>query len=113
MVLLLTAFIVFSINGAFLGARHAREFFNSGPMMVFWVVLLLTFIGGFAVYASLRKRFSILLIHAGCLLVLGGGMIGSEAGHHLLNRIFDKQSFEKGEMTLQRAIIQSRFFRRG
>jgi len=98
--LVLTVFTVFSIYGAFLGAKQAKVFFNSRSMIVFWCFLLLLFGVGFFVYASLRKRFSLLMIHAGCVLVLTGGMIGSQRGHALLDRLLQKDSFVKGTMLL-------------
>ncbi|OQY03588.1 MAG: hypothetical protein B6I25_07910 [Planctomycetales bacterium 4572_13] len=97
---LLTAFTVFSVYGAFLGAQRAKVFFNSMPMIVFWCFLLLLFVVGFFVYVSLRKRLSLMLIHAGCVLVLAGGMVGSQRGHALLDRLFQKGSFVKGMMSL-------------
>ena len=91
---------MFSIYGAFVGAERASVFFNSTPMVIFWCLLLLVFMVGFFVYASLRKRFSLLLIHAGCVLVLAGGMVGSQRGHILLNRLLQKHSFTKGNISL-------------
>jgi len=79
--LLLGGFTIASVYGAFVGAERAQTFFNSMPMVVFWCVLLLMLIVGFGVYLSLRKRFGLLLIHLGCILVLTGGMYGSEKGH--------------------------------
>ena len=105
---LLTVFVIFSVNGAFLGAQRAQVFFNSTPMMVFWGVLLLVLTAGFFMYASLRKRFGLMLIHGGCLLVLAGGVLGSEAGCRFFNRIFDKQSFTKGKMTLHQGQSSNR-----
>ena len=81
MLSLLGAFTVFSIYGAFIGAERAQVFFNSIPMVAFWCVLLVTLVVGFFVYVSLRKRSTLMLIHLGCILVLAGGMIGSEKGH--------------------------------
>ena len=79
--LLLATLTVCSIYGAFVGAERSQTFFNSTPMVVFWCVLLGLLIIGFGVYLSLRKRFGLLLIHAGCVLVLAGGIYGSEKGH--------------------------------
>ena len=98
--LLLAVFIIFSVNGAFMGARRAQGFFNSAPMMIFWGVLLISLLIGFLVYASLRKRLSLMLIHAGCLLVLIGGMIGSERAHKLTNRLLGQGTFTEGQMNL-------------
>ncbi len=106
--LLLAVFIIFSVNGAFMGARRAQAFFNSIPMMTFWGVLLFVLIAGFFMYASLRKRFGLMLIHGGCLLVLGGGVLGSEAGFRFFNQLFDQQSFTKGQMTLHQGQSSNR-----
>jgi hypothetical protein len=90
----------FSIYGAFIGAERARAFFNSLPMAIFWCVLLGLLVIGFFVYGSLRKRTGLLLIHFGCVLVLAGGMYGSEKSHALMNRFVQNPSFSKGSMTL-------------
>lgn len=99
-VLLLTGFIIFSVYGAFAGARGAQRFFNSVPMTIFWGFLLCVLIAGFFVYTSMQKRFALMLIHLGCVFVLAGGMYGSEKGHALTNRLFEKQVFTEGTMTL-------------
>lgn len=106
--LLLAVFIIFSINGAFMGARRAQAFFNSVPMMIFWGVLLIVLIAGFFIYASLRKRFGLMLIHGGCLLVLAGGVLGSEAGFRFFNRVFEKQSVTRGQMMLHQGQSSNR-----
>ncbi len=127
---LLTAFTVFSVRGAFMGAERAKVFFNSVPMVVFWYFLLLLFVAGFLVCASLRKRWSLLAIHAGCVLVLVGGMVGSEKGHKLSadateickrlisrwlpsqqnndsEQSFQKHSFTKGNMSLHQGQLSN------
>lgn len=97
----LAVLIVFSIQGAFYGAERAQFFFNSLPMVIFWSVLLAFFVIGFFIYLSLRKRLGLLLIHAGCVLVLIGGMYGSEKAHQLSGRLFQKETLTKGSMSLQ------------
>ena len=77
-------------------------------MMIFWCVLLLCLLTGFLIYVSLRKRFSLMLIHAGCVLVLAGGMLGSEIGHRVFNRVFDQHLFTKGQMSLQQGEASNR-----
>ncbi|MEN8127198.1 MAG: cytochrome c biogenesis protein ResB [Planctomycetota bacterium] len=84
-----------------MGAERAKVFFNSMPMVLFWCLLLLLFIIGFFVYASLRKRWPLTAIHAGCILVLAGGMVGSEKGHPLVDRFLGKSSFTKGTLELR------------
>lgn len=97
---MLLALIVFSIYGAFLGAESAARFFNSTPIVIFWIILLELLIAGFFVYRPLTKRVGLAAIHSGCILVLAGGMIGSDKGHSLQNRLFEQQTFTKGFMSL-------------
>lgn len=99
-VFLLLSLTVFSIYGAFLGAQRAGIFFTSTPMVVFWSLFLLLLLVGFFVYTSLRKHLSLMAIHAGCILVLGGGMIGSQKGHAMMNDLFGQQLFREGNITL-------------
>lgn len=99
--LLLTGFIGFSVKAAFMGAQRAQTFFNSTPITIFWSFLLVVLIAGFFVYASLRKRFALRLIHLGCILVLAGGMYGSQKGHILLGRFLQTQSLTKGKLSLR------------
>ena len=98
--LLLAIFTVLSIYGAFLGAQRAKVFFNSVPMTGFWCFLFLLFVTGFFVYPSLRRRFALMAIHAGCVLVLAGGMVGSAKGHILLDRLLRMHSLTRGSMLL-------------
>lgn len=107
-VLLLVVFIALSIGGAFMGAERAQVFFNSVPLVVFWGLLFLTLLIGFFVYVSLRKRLLLTLIHAGCVLVLAGGMLGSEAGNQVYQRITGQPSFTKGWMSLHRGLSSNR-----
>lgn len=100
-VLFLVAFIVCSVYGAFIGAQQARAFFNSPVLIVFWCLLLVFMLAGFAVYASLRKRYSLLLIHLGFLLVLAGGMIGSDMGLHISNQFIDPNIIPTGVIQLR------------
>ncbi|RKY14016.1 MAG: hypothetical protein DRP52_01170 [Planctomycetota bacterium] len=100
--LFLTALTVFSVFGAFIGAGRAGRFFNSTPLALFWCLLFVFFITGFFVYASLRKNLVLMTIHAGCILVLAGGMAGSAKGRLLFDRLFDEHSFTRGAMSLHR-----------
>ncbi len=49
-----------------------------------------------------------MMIHAGCVLVLAGGMIGSQRGHALLGRLFQKDSFVRGTMSLHQGQSSNR-----
>lgn len=109
MIVLLLAFLTAcSVYGAFQGAQDARAFFNSTPMAVFWMLLLGLLIIGFFFYVSLRRRLWLTLIHAGCIFVLAGGMYGSEKGHVLTSRFFQKQAFTKGMIALRQGQASDR-----
>lgn len=74
---------VLSVWGAFAGARRAGEFFNSLPMAVFWVSFVAILAGGFVVCRGLQVRPWMLITHAGLVLILVGGLWGSEKAHEL------------------------------
>lgn len=100
-VVLLAILADFSMLGAFAGAERAKLFFNSMPLVIFWCVLLLLFVAGFVVFPSLRKRKMLLLIHAGLVLVLAGGMYGSALSHSLLNRFTGASQVTRAFMFLR------------
>ena len=80
--MLLVAFwAVMSVNGAFMGPARAKAFFNTLPMSVFWCVLLAGLLASPLLYAGIRKRPAMLMLHVGCSLVLAGGLWGSEFSH--------------------------------
>ena len=80
LIILLTAM---SIYGAFIGADRAKMFFNSTPSVVFWVLLALALIAGLIAFRRLIRVPGLLLMHAGCILVLIGAALGSERGYKL------------------------------
>ena len=101
-VFFLSSLAALSVYGAFMGAARARVFFNSVTMAVFWCLLLVFLAAGFGIYPLLKKRYSLILIHGGCMLVLAGGLYGSQAGHDVYARLFGGPSFTKGAMQLGR-----------
>ena len=80
LIILLTAM---SVYGAFIGADRAKMFFNSIPSVVFWVLLALALIAGLVAFRRLICVPGLLLMHAGCILVLIGAALGSERGYKL------------------------------
>jgi len=98
---------VLSIVGAFLGAAGARAMFNSIPMEVFWVVLTAMLAAGFFVFRPLRSRLwtprglGLAAVHAGCVLVLAGGMVGSDAGQRLAERLGRPHKVRSGFMIIR------------
>jgi hypothetical protein len=89
-----------SIYGAFLGADGARKFFNSVPASVYWVALTLAIGAGTFVFPRLLRVPGLLLIHAGCVFVLVGGVLGSQAGHNIDRRILTRNRIRAGKMVI-------------
>ncbi|MHC4072944.1 MAG: cytochrome c biogenesis protein ResB [Planctomycetota bacterium] len=80
LIILLT---VLSVYGAFIGADRAQAYFNSVPLAIFWGILALALIAGLVVFRRLIRVPGLLLMHAGCILILGGGALGSKMMHEL------------------------------
>ena len=97
---------VLSIVGARLGAGAARLLFNSIPMAAFWVALAALLVAGFLVFRGLRSRLwtprglGLAAVHAGCVLILIGGMVGSDAGHRLAGWLLGSEKIRSGYMTI-------------
>jgi len=92
--------IVLSIAGAFCGAQKAKSVFNSVPVAVYWFVLAALLVAGFFMFCRLLHDPGLLTIHAGCLLVLIGGLWGSQAGHQLAERFLGIQKIPNGYMAI-------------
>jgi hypothetical protein len=100
----LTAIILLallSIYGAFLGAERAQAFFNSLPLAFYWFALAALLVTGIAVFRRLLEVPSLLLLHLGSILVLAGGMWGSNAGHAMQKELFGLDRITKGLMKME------------
>jgi cytochrome c biogenesis protein ResB len=86
--------ILLSIYGAFLGSEQAGNFFNSPVLVAYWFVLGLMLIAGIVIFQRLW------LIHFGCVLVLLGAMLGSDAGHALQQKLLGINKIHKGLMLI-------------
>ena len=89
-----------SIYGAFIGAQKAQSFFNSLPMAVYFSALAVLLAVSFLIFKRLIRVPELFLIHAGCILVLAGGMWGSEAGHKLQKKLFGIDKIRSGRMVI-------------
>ena len=98
--LLIVALTVLSIVGAFLGTEQAKELFNSPALVFFWVAFTILLTGGMLIFIRLRREAGLLLIHSGCVLVLVGGMWGSQAGYQLLREYFGSAKVPQGYMAI-------------
>ncbi|MFO8013031.1 MAG: cytochrome c biogenesis protein ResB [Phycisphaerae bacterium] len=104
----LAVLAVLSIVGAFLGAEDARALFNSAPVTVYWIGLALLLAAGFVVYPRLVKRPAGLAMHLGVLLILGGGMWGSDTAHAVRGTLFDAEKVPRGFMAIQEGTRENR-----
>lgn len=89
---------VLSIYGAFIGAERAQAFFNSLPLAVYWFATVALLAAGIILFPRLLRVPSLLLMHAGCILVLLGAMWGSKPGHTLQSRLFGIDTIPEGQM---------------
>jgi hypothetical protein len=97
---LIVILIVLSIYGAFIGPERAEQFFNRHPLAVYWMALAMLLIIGIAAFRRLVRVPGLLLIHAGCVLILAGGMWGSQAGHNLQKKLFGTDKIHSGRMAI-------------
>ena len=100
--------IALSIAGAFCGAQEAKLLFNSTPLKIYWYLLAILFVAGFTEFPRLLRKPSLLLIHTGCLLVLTGGMLGSDAGHRLAKRFLGIDKIPNGYMVIHEENSENR-----
>jgi len=97
---LIILLIFLSVYGAFIGAGRAKSFFNSLPLAVYWITLILLLIVGILVFRRLICVPWLLFIHAGCILILAGAVWGSQAGLKLQSRLFGADKIPVGQMAI-------------
>ncbi len=83
-----------------MGAEKAKFFFNSIPLAFYWYGLAVLLLAGLVEFPRLLRKPGLFMIHSGCLVVLGGSMWASEAGHRLSNRFFGTQKIPNGYMRI-------------
>ena len=96
-ILLLT---ILSIVGAFIGAQHARQFFNSIPLAAYWMTLAILLIAGIVFFHRLKSIRGLFLIDIGCVVVLAGGIWGSPAGLKIQDSLFGTNTIRAGIMPI-------------
>ncbi len=99
---------VLSIYGAFIGAERAQEFFNRVPLAVYWVFFAALLAVGIVVFRRLVRVPGLLLIHAGCVLILAGGMWGSKLGTDLQKRLLGIEKIREGRMIIYEGTTENR-----
>ena len=94
------SFAILSVLGAFGGAQKAKLFFNSSPLIINWFCLGLLLTIGFFRCLKMHGKNALVMIYAGCLLVLAGSMWGSQTGHTLRANLFNIQKIPEGYMII-------------
>jgi hypothetical protein len=89
---LVVLLIILSIYGAFLGSYQAKSFFNSPVLSAYWLILTALLAAAFAAFRRLLRLPGLLLIHAGCILILAGALLGSVTGLKVQNQFCRKAS---------------------
>ena len=97
--LLLLLLTGLSVYGAFLGAERARRFFNSIPLIVYWIFTAILIIASLLCFKKLRRP-SALFMHIGAVLVILGSMSASEKAHEIRRRLFNRPKPVEGLMLL-------------
>ena len=99
--LILTVLLaVLSVVGAFYGAEKASQFFNSLPLIVYWLVLMTFLVAGLITFRRLIRVPGLLLVHLGCVFILVGAMWGSNGGHRLQKKLFGLDKVPFGYMMI-------------
>lgn len=93
---------ILSIAGAFLGPARSKALFNSVPLAVFWFLLAALLVVGVLAFQRLRRSPGLLVMHLGSVLVLGGAMWGSDAGHEAAARLLGESKIPSGYMLICR-----------
>ncbi len=83
----LAALGALAVVGAFKPTDEARAMFTSWPLVALWLALCGLLAAGFVVFGVFRRRVGVAAMHAGCVLVIGGTMWGSQTGHEFQRRL--------------------------
>lgn len=91
---------ILSVFGAFLGAERAEQFFNSIPLAIYWAAFAVLLVAAIASFHQLLHIRGLFLIHIGCVLVLAGGIWGSQAGLKIQDALFGTDTIRAGQMII-------------
>jgi len=99
--LLMVVLLVFlAVYGAFIGPYRAKSFFNSPVLAAYWLALTALLAAASVVFRRLIRPGGLLLIHAGCILVLAGAIWGSETCLEVQNRLLGTDKIQTGQMVI-------------
>jgi hypothetical protein len=105
---LILVWFALSVYGAFLGAAEARALVNRVPLVIYWIVLAVVLAAGVVLFPRLQRQPGLLAMHVGVVLVILGGMWGSEAGHSVQKRLFDRDKLRMGQMVIYEGVAENR-----
>ncbi len=88
------------VYGAFLGSYEAKNFFNSPALSAYWLAFMAFLAAAFVTFRRLIRLPGLLLIHAGCILILAGAVWGSGTGLKIHNRLFGTDKIQMGQMVI-------------
>ncbi|MGB7581524.1 MAG: cytochrome c biogenesis protein ResB [Sedimentisphaerales bacterium] len=103
LILLLT---LLSIYGAFIGAESAKGVFNSIPLAVYWLAFAILLISAIAIFRRLLCFRGLFLIHLGCIIILAGGIIGSQTGFRIQDKLFGTDTIHAGQMIINKGTTE-------
>jgi len=104
---LIVLLVFLSIYGAFLGSERAKEFFNSPLLCIYWLALTISLFIGFKAFNRLLRVPSLTMMHLGCILVLLGSLLGSQANHKLQKHVFGIDKITSGSMIIYEGMRQN------
>jgi cytochrome c biogenesis protein ResB len=105
---LVVLLILLSVYGAFLGSYQAKSFFNSPALSAYWLALMALLTAAFVTFRRLIRLPGLLLIHAGCILILAGALRGSVTGLKIHNRLFGTDKIQTGQMAILEGDAENR-----
>ena len=110
-VLAMVVLLIFlSVYGAFLGPYQAKNFFNSPVLSAYWLILIAFLTAVFAAFRRLIRLPGLLLIHAGCILILAGALRGSVTGLKVQNQLFGTDKIQTGQMIILEGDAENRIW---
>ncbi|MHC4603404.1 MAG: cytochrome c biogenesis protein ResB, partial [Planctomycetota bacterium] len=104
---LIILLIYLSVYGAFIGAGRAQRLVNTLPLTVYWLAFVVILIAGLVVFRRLVRVPALALIHFGCVLILAGGMWGSDTGHKLQKELFGIDKIRTGQMVIYEGDLEN------
>src|SRR3972149_6217483 len=97
-----------SVYGAFVGPQRAKDFFNGTALGVYWVAFGLLLAVGIVLFRRLLRVPALLLVHAGCILILAGAIWGSDAGRSLQKTLLGIDIVPTGQIQIYEGYSDNR-----